>query len=69
MSTSAHRAFHAAIVALDGFSASTQVQYVFDLAERFGPKPEHEHVYDEIVGDMQAVLSELQDERALPIVG
>jgi 1-acyl-sn-glycerol-3-phosphate acyltransferase len=40
-----------------------------DLAERFGPEPEHEHVYDQIVGDMQTALSELQDERALPIVG
>jgi 1-acyl-sn-glycerol-3-phosphate acyltransferase len=40
-----------------------------DLAERFGPDPEHGHVYDEITGDMQAVLSDLQDDRTLPIVG
>lgn len=40
-----------------------------DLVERFGPNPEHERVYDDITGDMQAVLSELQDERTLPIVG
>jgi 1-acyl-sn-glycerol-3-phosphate acyltransferase len=40
-----------------------------DLVERFGPNPEHEHVYEQITGDMQAVLSELQDERALPVVG
>jgi hypothetical protein len=40
-----------------------------DLAERFGPNPGHEHVYETITGDMQAVLSELQDERTLPVVG
>jgi 1-acyl-sn-glycerol-3-phosphate acyltransferase len=40
-----------------------------DLVKRFGPNPEHDHVYDDITGDMQAVLSELQDERTLPIVG
>jgi hypothetical protein len=40
-----------------------------DLAERFGPEAEHEHVYKQIVGDMQAALSELQDERTLPVVG
>lgn len=40
-----------------------------DLVKRFGPDPEHDHVYDEITGDMQAALSELQDERTLPIVG
>jgi 1-acyl-sn-glycerol-3-phosphate acyltransferase len=40
-----------------------------DLAERFGPDPGHEHVYETITGDMQAALSELQDERTLPVVG
>ena len=40
-----------------------------DLADRFGPDPEHRRVYDEITGDMQAALSELQDERELPVVG
>jgi 1-acyl-sn-glycerol-3-phosphate acyltransferase len=40
-----------------------------DLVERFGPHPEHEHVYDEITGEMQEALSELQAERTLPVVG
>ena len=40
-----------------------------DLAERFGPNPEHGDVYDEITGDMQEALSELQDERTLPVIG
>ena len=40
-----------------------------DLVKRFGPDPEHDHVYDEITGDMQAALSDLQDERTLPVVG
>ncbi len=40
-----------------------------DLAERFGPQPEHEQVYNVITGEMQSALSELQDERTLPVVG
>ena len=40
-----------------------------DLVKRFGPNPEHDDVYDDITGDMQTALSELQDERTLPIVG
>ena len=40
-----------------------------DLAERFGPNPEHGDVYDEITRDMQEALSELQDERTLPVIG
>jgi len=40
-----------------------------DLVERFGPNPGHEHVYDEITGEMQEALSELQAERTLPVVG
>jgi 1-acyl-sn-glycerol-3-phosphate acyltransferase len=40
-----------------------------DLAARFGPQPEHEQVYSEITGEMQNTLSELQDERTLPVVG
>ena len=40
-----------------------------DLVERFGTNPEHEDVYDSLVDEMQDVLSELQDERALPVVG
>jgi hypothetical protein len=40
-----------------------------DLTERFGPDPEYEQVYEEITAEMQDVLSELQDERTLPVVG
>jgi 1-acyl-sn-glycerol-3-phosphate acyltransferase len=40
-----------------------------DLAERFGPDPAYEHVYEEITREMQEVLSELQEERTLPVVG
>jgi hypothetical protein len=40
-----------------------------DLAERFGPDPEHQQIYDEITGEMQEALSELQEERTLPVVG
>jgi 1-acyl-sn-glycerol-3-phosphate acyltransferase len=40
-----------------------------DLAERFGADPAYERVYDEITSEMQSALSELQDERTLPVVG
>ena len=40
-----------------------------DLAERFGPDPAYEQVYEEITGEMQEALSELQEERTLPVVG
>ena len=40
-----------------------------DVAERFGPNPDHEEVYEEVTGEMQDVLSGLQDERAVPVVG
>ena len=46
-----------------------QVLPPIDLKERFGANPEHQHVYDEIVGEMQTVLSDLQDDRTLPVVG
>jgi len=40
-----------------------------DLTERFGPDPEHDDVYEQITGEMQGALSELQEERTLPVVG
>lgn len=46
-----------------------EVRPPIDLTERFGPEPEYEQVYDEITAEMQNVLSELQDERTLPVVG
>jgi 1-acyl-sn-glycerol-3-phosphate acyltransferase len=48
---------------------TVEVRPPIDLHERFGPQPEHERVYAEITGEMQDVLSELQDERTLPVVG
>jgi 1-acyl-sn-glycerol-3-phosphate acyltransferase len=46
-----------------------EVQPPIDLSERFGADPDPERVYEEITGEMQDTLSELQDERTLPIVG
>jgi 1-acyl-sn-glycerol-3-phosphate acyltransferase len=40
-----------------------------DLKERFGPSPDHEEVYEEVTGEMQEALSDLSDERTLPLVG
>ena len=50
---------------------TVEVGSPIDLVERFGPKPEPEpeQVYQEITGEMQGRLAELQEERALPIVG
>jgi hypothetical protein len=46
-----------------------EVLPAIDLVERFGTNPRHEHVYDEITGEMQEALSELQAERTLPVIG
>jgi 1-acyl-sn-glycerol-3-phosphate acyltransferase len=46
-----------------------QVMPPVDLEERFGPDPDAEHVYDDLTGDMQDELSDLSDERTLPVVG
>jgi 1-acyl-sn-glycerol-3-phosphate acyltransferase len=40
-----------------------------DVVERFGANPEYEDVYNDVTGEMQDALSELQGERALPVVG
>jgi 1-acyl-sn-glycerol-3-phosphate acyltransferase len=40
-----------------------------DLDERFEPDPDHEEVYEAITGEMQEALSDLQEERTLPVVG
>jgi 1-acyl-sn-glycerol-3-phosphate acyltransferase len=40
-----------------------------DLVDRFGTNPDHEQVYEEVTGEMQETLSELQKERAVPVVG
>jgi 1-acyl-sn-glycerol-3-phosphate acyltransferase len=48
---------------------TVEVRKPIDLAERFGSQPEPEKVYEEITGEMQDRLSELQEERTLPIIG
>jgi 1-acyl-sn-glycerol-3-phosphate acyltransferase len=48
---------------------TVEVRPPIDLAERFGPEPEYDQVYEEITAEMQDVLSDLQDERTLPVVG
>ncbi len=40
-----------------------------DLEDRFGPHAEHDRIYQAITGEVQDVLSELQDERTLPVLG
>jgi 1-acyl-sn-glycerol-3-phosphate acyltransferase len=40
-----------------------------DLGERFGPNPDHEAVYEQVTGEMQEALSDLQDQRTVPVVG
>jgi 1-acyl-sn-glycerol-3-phosphate acyltransferase len=40
-----------------------------DLKQRFGEDAEPEEIYDEVTGDMQEKLSDLADERTLPIAG
>ena len=40
-----------------------------DLKERFGPNPDVDEIYDEIVGSMQATLAALQEERRFPVLG
>lgn len=39
------------------------------LRERFGPDPDPDAVYDEVTGEMQESLSDLADERDVPILG
>src|SRR3954452_14038236 len=45
-----------------------QVLPPVDLKERFGPKPDPEDVYDELTDEMQDALSDLSEERTLPLV-
>src|SRR3954471_5821239 len=40
-----------------------------DLKERFGPNPDHDEVYEEVTGEMQEALTDLSEERTLPLVG
>ena len=48
---------------------TVEVRPPINLVERFGPEPETDRVYAEITGEMQDRLSELQEERTLPVIG
>jgi 1-acyl-sn-glycerol-3-phosphate acyltransferase len=46
-----------------------QVLPPIDLKERYGDDPDLQEVYDDVLARMQDVLSELQRERRLPVLG
>jgi len=46
-----------------------QVLEPIDLKERYGHKPDLDQIYDDITHTMQDVLSALQAERTLPLIG
>ena len=48
---------------------TVEVLRPIDLNERFGPEPDHEEVYEELTGEMQDALCDLQAERIVPVVG
>jgi 1-acyl-sn-glycerol-3-phosphate acyltransferase len=40
-----------------------------DIKKQFGPDPDHDAVYEHVLGKMQATLSQLASERTLPLIG
>src|SRR3954454_25029710 len=40
-----------------------------DLRKEFGREPDHDEVYEEVLGRMQRTLDQLQGERTLPLIG
>jgi 1-acyl-sn-glycerol-3-phosphate acyltransferase len=40
-----------------------------DLKKEFGPDPDHDEIYDEVLGRMQRTLDDLQSKRTLPLIG
>ncbi len=46
-----------------------QVLEPIDLEERYGKNPDLDEIYDDITHSMQDVLTSLQSERALPLIG
>jgi hypothetical protein len=40
-----------------------------DLTERFGADADADEIYEEVTSDMQDKLSDLSDERTVPVVG
>ena len=46
-----------------------QVKQPIDLRERYGPQPDVDRIYDDLMASMQDTLTALQDERSLPVIG
>jgi 1-acyl-sn-glycerol-3-phosphate acyltransferase len=46
-----------------------QVLPPIDLRERFGEDPDRDEVYEEVTAEMQEALTDLSEERTLPVVG
>jgi hypothetical protein len=40
-----------------------------DIKKEFGPDPDHDEVYEEVLGRMQRTLDQLQSERTFPLIG
>jgi 1-acyl-sn-glycerol-3-phosphate acyltransferase len=40
-----------------------------DLEKEFGPDPDHDEIYEDVLGRMQRTLDQLASERALPFIG
>ncbi len=40
-----------------------------DLRERYGPEPDVDRVYDDLIGAMQEAMDKLASERRLPVIG
>jgi 1-acyl-sn-glycerol-3-phosphate acyltransferase len=48
---------------------SMRVLDPIDLRKEFGREPDHDEVYEEVLGRMQRTLDQLQSERTLPLIG
>jgi 1-acyl-sn-glycerol-3-phosphate acyltransferase len=48
---------------------TVEVLPAVDLEQRFGSDAPHRQVYEEITAEMQAALTELHEERTLPVIG
>jgi len=48
---------------------SMRVLDPIDIKSEFGPDPDHDEVYDEVLGRMQRTLDKLASERRLPLIG
>ena len=46
-----------------------QVLPPIDLRERYGKNPDLDEVYSDVIAEMQDMLTALQSERTLPVVG